>query len=157
MEVEWTGNRTIGAQALESILACGLGRFAVMDVTAIIHLSDDDYLPLSGEYALELLGQSPELAPSGYLADVFDCDDFALCARARAACIARARLWRHPICLGIVQTRSHAMNFTVDGRGRLWLVDFIYRRTRCEHFERFLERELGHRCLVRHSLEFIYA
>ena len=146
----------IHAGAVETVLQNSLGPYTYLEPDHAVFISDTNYTPLSGFEALGMLADAPDLEPSRYVPQVYDCEDFAVTARSLAAVRSRDEGLGAPYCLGVVQTRRHTVNFTVDRESRVWLVDFYYRRCCFDAYEGFLLEKLGFRWLKPRSLELIY-
>ena len=146
----------VSAETVETVLKNCLGSFAFINVDHITFVSDHDYTPLTGFEALAMLADAPDLQPGRYVPQVYDCEDFAITARSLAAIRSRDRELYAPYCLGVVQTRRHTANFTVDNDHRVWLLDFYYRKSCFDAYENFLFYDIGTRWLAKRSLELIY-
>ena len=75
----------IHAHTVAAVLKNSLGCFTFVEPDHAIFISDHNYTPLSGFEALGILADAPELEPSRYVPQVYDCEDFAVTARSLAA------------------------------------------------------------------------
>lgn len=88
-----------------------------------VDIVDDQYLPVSPGPIVTAILNDPILAPSSYINDVFDCDDYVMYLRTKLALYAQQNHAPAPFALGIILTRVHAFNFCIDAQKQPFLID----------------------------------
>ncbi|MBF0556980.1 MAG: hypothetical protein HQK96_20890 [Nitrospirae bacterium] len=123
-----------------TILARDFGNY-VSDggVTPITFPFDNGYTPISGDVVFHTLVNDPDLQPGinanlrtrGKNPDIYDCDDYAITAKAKISSKGFADSNNvisldSPYCVGVIVTINHIVNFSIDAAGNVWIIDFLY-------------------------------
>lgn len=89
-----------------------------------IMVSDHGFLPMTKRGVESRFMGHTSLDPASYVAEIFDCDDFCITAKAVVAADARIQSATNPYAFGFVMTDYHACNFFINEDSQIQMVDF---------------------------------
>lgn len=98
--------------------------FAGTPTQVPVIVSDEAYLPVARSRIAAMARTGPLVLPPELAnPELYDCDDYALGLRQEMVLLARRTGQAAPPAIGVLMSRSHAINFFVDPARNLWIAD----------------------------------